>query len=116
MGLPGRPEKSLAECGRTGRVLPSGIGAVPFKEEMMPGSRSKDESTRVPLHRTFGGRFRGLPDGGDACRGAARAESANAIRQFASANFGWQSNLRIGRICHPGQATVRSRTTRPILS
>jgi len=59
----------------------------------MPGSRSKEES--------FARRCIGLSAGGFAvcltaatlAVGAARAESANAIPQFASANFGWQSNL-----------------------
>jgi hypothetical protein len=62
------------------------------EEEMMVGSRSKDEA--------LAGRCIGLAAGGFAvCLTAAtlaavpaRAESSNAIPQFASANFGWQSN------------------------
>jgi hypothetical protein len=73
--------------------LPSRDKAVPFKEEIMPGLSSKAES----LAR----RYLGLSAGGFAiclttgmlAASAARAESANAIPNFASANFGWQSNL-----------------------
>jgi hypothetical protein len=94
MGLPGcRRERRWAEWGRTRRVLPSGIGAAPFEEEMMPGSRSKDEScTRRHIGLSAAG-FAVCLTAATFAAGAARAESANAIPQFASADFGWQSNL-----------------------
>jgi hypothetical protein len=59
----------------------------------MPGLRSKNQSIAC--------RWVGLSAGGFAvcvaamtlAAGAARAESGNAIPPFASANFGWQSNI-----------------------
>jgi hypothetical protein len=65
--------------------------AVPFKEEMMPGLKWKDES---PACRSIG--LSGLAvclTAATLAAGTARAESANAVPQFASVNFGWQSNL-----------------------
>jgi hypothetical protein len=73
--------------------LPLVDRAAPFKEELMPGLKWKDES---PACRCVGLSAGGLAVGLTAAMvaaGAARAESANAIPQFASSNFGWQSNL-----------------------
>jgi hypothetical protein len=71
------------------------------KEETMPGSRPKGQSTVCPRI--------GLAAGLTVClaavsfaAGAARAESANAIPPFASANFGWQSNLEDWEDAPPG--------------
>src|SRR6266404_2504900 len=80
-------------AGHNRTSLPSRHGAAPFKEEMMPGTRSRDESLAV--------RCIGLSVGGFAvclatltlAAGTARAEPANAIPKFASVDFGWQSNL-----------------------
>src|SRR5258708_11681484 len=74
-----------AERSRTGQVAYA--RAAPCKEEVMLGLRSKDE----PLARCG----IGLSAGGFAvclaavtlAAGSARAESSNAIPQFASANF-----------------------------
>jgi hypothetical protein len=60
---------------------------------MMLELRSKDES---PVRRCIGlsaGAFAVCLTAVTLADGAARAESANAIPQFASPDFGWQSNL-----------------------
>jgi hypothetical protein len=61
------------------------------EEETLPGS--KDES--FVCHRLSAGGFAVCLTAAMLAAGAgtARAESASAIPQFASANFGWQSNL-----------------------
>jgi hypothetical protein len=67
--------------------------AAPFKEEMIPGLKRKGES---PACRCIGLAAGGLAvclTAAALAAGKARAESANAIPQFASVNFGWQSNL-----------------------
>ncbi len=43
-------------------------------------------------HWTIDRRFGRLPDGNDACGGHGADGMIDAIPQFASANFGWQSN------------------------
>ena len=48
--------------------------------------------------------------------GTALAELPQAIPQFASANFGWQSNLEDREDPPPGAAMVLSRMTRQTLS
>src|SRR5436190_1559067 len=73
------------------------FGMGRFKEGMMLELKSKDESK----DESFARRRIGLSAGACAvcltavtlAAGAARAESANAIPPFASADFGWQSNL-----------------------
>jgi hypothetical protein len=73
--------------------LPVVDRAAPFREELMPGLKWKDES---PACRCVGLSAGGLAvclTAAMVAAGAARAESANAIPQFASSNFGWQSNL-----------------------
>jgi hypothetical protein len=64
---------------------------VPFKEEMMPVSRSKNEALRRCVGLSAGG-FAVCLTAATLAAGTARAEPANAIPNFASANFGWQSN------------------------
>jgi hypothetical protein len=85
---------TLSGHGPTMRTsLPLVDRAAPFKEELMPGLKWKDES---PACRCVGLSAGGLAvclTAAMVAAGAARAESANAIPQFASSNFGWQSNL-----------------------
>jgi hypothetical protein len=60
---------------------------------MMLGLRSKDESLAPRgIGRSAGG-FAVCLTAVTLAAGTARAESSNAAPQFASANFGWQSNL-----------------------
>jgi hypothetical protein len=71
--------------------LPSRDKAVPFKEELMGGLTSKSLTRRsVGLSA---GDFAICLTAMILAAGVARAESENAIPNFASANFGWQSNL-----------------------
>jgi hypothetical protein len=91
---------------------------VPFKEERMPGSRSKDESF---ARRCVGLSACGLAVGLAAAAlaaGAARAEPANAIPQFASATFGWQSNVEDWDDPPPGvgHGPIRNDPAYPFLS
>ena len=74
----------------------------------MPGSRSHD---RIPtacraLDRRVAGphhpRVRHLPHRGDACRSHRAGPSPEKIPPFASANFGWQSNLEDWEDAPPG--------------
>jgi hypothetical protein len=73
--------------------LPSRDGAASSKEEMMPEARLK--------HESLARRCNGRPAGGFAvclravmlAAGLERAAAVNAIPEFASADFGWQSNL-----------------------
>src|SRR5215813_14811346 len=59
----------------------------------MPGLRSKDESLARRCFELPAGGFAACLTAMTLAAGTARAESANTIPQFASANFGWQSNL-----------------------
>jgi len=79
-----------AQRSQGGRVF---LRAVSFKEEMMPGLRSKDELSACRCIGRSAGGFAVCLTAVTFCVGMARAESAHAIPQFASANFGWQSNL-----------------------
>src|SRR5258708_33418641 len=60
---------------------------------MMPGLRSEDESLARRCIGLSGGGFAVCLTAVTLAACIARAESSNAIPQFASANFGWQSNL-----------------------
>jgi hypothetical protein len=60
---------------------------------MMLGLRSKDESLAPRCIGLSAGGFAVCLTAVTLAAGTARAESSNAIPQFASANFGWQSNL-----------------------
>src|ERR1700674_5982084 len=60
---------------------------------MMLGLRSKDESLTLRCIGLSGRGFAVCLTAVTLAAGTARSESSNAIPQFASANFGWQSNL-----------------------
>ena len=59
----------------------------------MRGSRSKDQSLACRCIGLSAGGFAVCLTAATLGAGAARAESASATPPFASANFGWQSNL-----------------------
>jgi hypothetical protein len=60
---------------------------------MMTGSRSKDQSLALRHVARSAGAFAACVTAVTLAAGAARAEPSSAIPQFASADFGWQSNF-----------------------
>ncbi len=66
---------------------------VVAEEEVMLESRANDDSFAHRPIGLFAGVFTACLTAAALAAGTDRAASANAIPQFASANFGWQSNL-----------------------
>jgi hypothetical protein len=85
---------------------------------MMPGLRSKDESIASRRFGLSAGNFAVCLTAVTLVAGTARAESANAIPQFASPDFGWQSNIEDWDDAPPGagHGPIRNDPAFPFLS